>query len=174
MAVVVDAIVPGDFEVPTRLDTDRYFLKPLHIDDVVKDYLAVASNSSRLDRLMGPEYAEPEILTFEQDLLDVAWHHKEFQRRSSFAYGMWRLDGSACIGGVYIYPPDKGHFYAPAKPGFDAVVFMWVSQDAADDGLDEDLFETVKVWIQDVWPFERYAFPGREPSWEDWLELPDD
>ena len=172
MAVIKNAIVPEDFAVPVKLETDKYLIRPLHLHDVVKDYEAIATNMRRIDRLLGPDYSEPEVLTFEQDLLDVAWHHKEFQRRSSFAYGVWRPDDSECIGGVYVYPPDRGHFYASVKPGFDAVIFLWVSHDASDEGLDEHLFDTVKAWIRDSWPFGSYAFPGREPSWEEWEALP--
>lgn len=172
MAHVVESIVPDDFELPRVFETNQYRIRPLVVDDVVKDYEAIATNLDRLDRLMGPDYTEPDDLSFHQDFLDVAWHHKEFQRRSSFAYGVWRLDESEGIGGVYVYPPDRGHFYAPPKPGFDAVVFLWTTQKAATEGLDDHLFQTVKRWIADVWPFDAVGFPGREPTWEEWEKLP--
>jgi hypothetical protein len=39
---------------------------------------------------------------------------------------------------------------------------MWVRQSEYDLGLDEILFQTVKVWIDAVWPFDRVDYPGRE------------
>ena len=85
-------LVPDDFDVPVGMETDRYRLRMLSINDVVKDYDAVMSSIDHLKGVLAPDSPWPEGLTLEQDLIDLGWHQKEFQKRSSFAYTMMSLD----------------------------------------------------------------------------------
>jgi hypothetical protein len=97
-------------------------------------------------------------MSLEQDLIDLGWHQKEFQNRSSFAYTVMSLDESVCLGCVYIYPVKL--------IDTDAMVILWARSDS---GIDRSLFENVQSWVDTVWPFRRVAYPGRVQSWEDWL-----
>ena len=151
--------IPDDFEVPVTLETNEYRLRMLSINDVDMDYEAVMSSANHLSQVW-PDSDWPEGLTLEQNLIDLAWHQKEFQRRTSFAYTMVTLDEKKVIGCVYFYPT--------SKPGYDTEVFMWVRESELTTGLDSRLFETVRIWLKDDWPFENPAFPGRLISWEDW------
>ena len=99
-------------------------------------------------------------MTFEQDLIDLGWHQKEFQRRSSFAYTVVTLDESQVIGCVYIFSTTKGDF--------DATVLMWVRASVLDAGLDTILYKSVKQWLSQEWPFIKVAFLGRDIGWEEW------
>ena len=58
------------------------------------------------------------------------------------------------------------------KEGFDANVQMWVRASERGNGFDDQLFQTVRAWIERDWPFERVAYPGREISREEWDSLP--
>lgn len=102
-------------------------------------------------------------LTLEQDLEDLRWHQEEFQKKSSFAYIIMTPDESQCLGCVYLFPSTKS--------GFEAEVYMWVRKSAYDEGLDPILYETVKKWIVEKWPFKKVAYPGREIDWETWKSL---
>jgi len=166
--MAADPFVPESFDVPEQLETDSFRIRMLTIHDVVKDYDAVMSSLEYLQGLLLEEWGWPrDDLSLEQDLIDLAWHQKEFQRRSSFAYTVVTLDESRVIGCVYIFPFGKG--------GYDAEVTMWARSDMIDSGLDEELYKTVRSWIADDWPFERTAYPGRELSWEEFngLSTPD-
>ena len=151
--------IPDDFEVPATLETNEYRLRMLSINDVDMDYEAVMSSANHLSQVW-PDSDWPEGLTLEQNLIDLAWHQKEFQRRTSFAYTMATLDEKKVIGCVYFYPT--------SKLGHDTEVFMWVRESELNTGLDSRLFEAVRIWLKDDWPFENPAFPGRLISWEDW------
>ena len=153
--------IPDDFEVPVTLETNEYRLRMLSINDVDMDYEAVMSSVNHLSQVW-PDSNWPESLTLEQNLIDLAWHQKEFQRRTSFAYTMVTTDEKKVIGCVYFYPTSKS--------GYDAEVFMWVRESELITGLDSRLFETVRIWLKDDWPFENPAFPGRLISWEEWGE----
>lgn len=48
---------------------------------------------------------------------------------------------------------------------------MWVRTRELDSGPDAILFDAVKQWMADQWPFKKVAYPGREISWEEWYSL---
>jgi hypothetical protein len=157
----MSTFLPPKFKVPTLLQTEKFLIRPLKISDVVKDYDAVMSSLTHLEGIFGPNYRWPyPELTLEQDLIDLGWHQKEFQKRSSFAYTVMNIDESICLGCIYINPSDKENF--------DAEVFMWIRTSAYKDGLDDILFNTVKEWVANEWPFENVAYPGRDITWEEW------
>ena len=139
----------------------------LTVDDVVKDYDAVMTSVNHLKNAFGPNSTWPEEdLTFEQDLIDLGWHQKEFQTRRSFAYTVMNPSESQCLGCVYIDPT--------RKRGYDAEVYLWVRESELEKGLDPVLFQAVKQWIAKEWPFKKVAFPGREVDWETWGALPEE
>lgn len=153
--------VPSDFEVPEKLETRHLRLRMLTVNDVVKDYDAVMTSIEHLHGVFGPDSQWPSRdLTLEQDLIDLGWHQKEFQRRSSFAYTVVSPDERTVLGCIYIFPTDKNTF--------DSEVTMWVRKSAYDEGLDSILFTTVKEWISREWPFKNPGYPGREISWPNW------
>ena len=154
--------IPTDFKIPEVLETDRFRLRMLTVNDVKLDYDAVMTSIEHLQETQpfGPNHKWPtKDLSYEQDLIDLGWHQKEFQRRTSFAYTMMNLDETECLGCMYIYPSDN--------PNYDAIVIMWVRQSEVANGLDEILFSSVKKWIQDKWPFKKVAYPGRDVSWDE-------
>src|SRR5580692_2732294 len=101
------SFTPKDFEAPAGYETPDFRARMLAISDVVKDYDAVMTSVERLQKVFGPSGRWPEGLSFEQDLIDLGWHHKEFQMRRSFAYTVMSPDESQCLGCVYIYPSSQ-------------------------------------------------------------------
>lgn len=150
------SLVPADFNVPTGLETPDFRVRPLLISDVVKDYDAVMSSAEHLQGVFAPSGSWPDGLTFEQDLIDLGWHHKEFQRRASFAYTVMSLDEAQCLGCLYINPTDL--------PGHDAEAFCWIRASHA-AALDAKLYDVLRAWIETAWPFKAVAYPGRALGW---------
>jgi hypothetical protein len=156
------AFVPDDFDVPTELKTADFLIRPLLISDVVKGYDAVMTSADHLQGVFGPGRSWPYGLSFEQDLIDLGWHHKEFQRRRSFAYTVMTLDETECLGCLYINPTEL--------PGYDAEVFCWVRARHA-QALDARLYDALRAWIDTRWPFKAVAYPGRALPWETFAAL---
>jgi hypothetical protein len=154
--------VADDFDVPEVLETSEFRLRMLTINDLVKDYDAVMSSVDHL-KAVWPDSGWPEGLTLEADLIDLGWHQKEFQIRSSFAYTLVTPDESRVIGCIYINPT--------RARGYDSEVYLWVRASELDGGLDDRLFSTVKQWLANDWPFRNPAFPGREIDWTLWESL---
>ena len=158
-------LVPDDFDVPLRLETERLRLRPLLTSDAVKDYDAVMTSAERLQTVFRPGGSWPDGLTLEQNLKELAWHEIEFQKRRSFAYTVVSLDESRILGCLYLHPTGRG--------GHDVEVSLWVRASEAESGLDAHLYGTVRGWIAEAWPFENPAYPGRKIAWSDWAALPE-
>ena len=159
-------LVPDDFDVPLRLETERLRLRPLLTSDAVKDYDAVMTSAERLQTVFRPGGSWPDGLTLEQNLKELAWHEIEFQKRRSFAYTVVSLDESRVLGCLYLYPTRRG--------GHDVEVSLWVRASEAETGLDDHLYQSVRRWIAEAWPFRNPAYPGREIAWADWAALAED
>ena len=154
--------VDGDFVVPQQLETEEFRLRMLTVNDVVKDYDAVMSSADHLIAIW-PGSGWPDGLTLEQNLIDLGWHQREFQSRSSFAYTVVTLDESRIIGCVYIYPT--------RKRGYDAEVYLWARESAIGSRPDIKLYDAVDKWLEEKWVFENVAFPGREIDWDVWNSI---
>lgn len=152
-AEVNKRLIPEGFEVPAKLETREFRLRMLTVHDVVKDYDAVITSAEHLHGLFGTGSNWPRNLTLEQNLIDLGWHQKEFQKKSSFAYTVTTLDEACCLGCVYIYPGQTADQ--------DAEVFLWARQSELASGLEERLFSAVKNWIAEDWPFKSVVYPGR-------------
>ena len=156
--------VPAEFVVPSELVTANFTLRMLSVGDVEKDFEAVTLSAARVSKVW-PDSGWPAGLTLRQNLIDLGWHEKEFQNRTSFAYTMVAPDESEVLGCVYVYPTDKA--------AHDAEIFLWVRESEVANDLDEALFEVVQRWLASAWPFVNPAYPGRTISWAQWDSLPE-
>ncbi len=145
--------VPTDFDVPAVLETERFRLRRLTVEDVEKDYEAVVESRELLHSTYGGTWPR-EGFTLEENLQDLERHQQEFLDRKAFAYTVVSLDEGRVLGCVYINPP--------RRTDADAEIYMWVRQSEYDNGLDAILFQEVRNWISSAWPFAEVAYPGRE------------
>ena len=154
-------LVASDFVVPNGLETETFRLRMLSVHDLIKDYDAVMASREQIQGVFGPQSQWPTAdLSLEQDLIDLGWHQKEFQNRTSFAYTVMSLDESRCLGCVYVYPTHS--------QTYDAQVILWARtiKEEQKNSLEEKLLSAVKQWMREDWPFANVAFPGRDIAWE--------
>ncbi len=155
-------IEPGT-DLVTVVEAEKFRIRPMTVRDAVIDYEAVAGSPTELGTAFGDPDAVPMPYTFEQEMIEVGWHQKEFQMGFSFCFIVTSLDEERSYGNVYVFPATRGDY--------DAEVYTWVTKDVLDSGLGEELFEVAHKWIVDSWPFENVAYPGREIDWETWESL---
>lgn len=152
------SFLPREFAIPTPPSTDEFVLTPLRVDHVVLDYEAVMSSRERLWSLFGAGWGWPAAdLSLMQDLVDLGWHQKEFQRRSSFSWAVLTPDARKVLGCCYLDPT--------TREGFDAEALYWVRSDAIDSGLEERVSAVYRAWLAAHWPVARIAYPGRDQGW---------
>ncbi len=154
-------LVPPSFEPPRRLNGGKFVFRPLTIDDARRDFAAVDASRERLRGVFGPssEWPSPE-LTLAQNRIDVAWHHKEFQRRDAFTYAVVDPDDTVELGCLYVQPT--------ARSAYDVAVYFWIAETGHNRGLAESIETHLREWIDQEWPFEAVAYPGRDIPWTDW------
>lgn len=145
--------LPRDFPVPKLVETARFRMRSITIHDAFKDYDAVMSSREHLWRRFGATWGWPaEDLTLEQNIVDLGWHQKEFQLRSSFDYAVMALDESRLLGCVYIDPPHAD--------GTDADIWYWARQSELASGLEDALGSFLHSWLVTAWPFATVTING--------------
>jgi hypothetical protein len=156
-------LVPNDFDIPP-LSVDRYRLEPLTNRWVLEDFAAIIESLPHLDGLIGPPGSAPAPAeyTLETNVLELAWHEREFRTRHSFAFAAITHDDQREVGCMYLYPSPR--------PDEDAVGISWARWDPADPDGDARFFDEFRSWVEREWPFTPVAYPGRCISWADWLD----
>jgi len=95
-----------NWQIPTHYQLGSFNLKSLNTAQNARDYSAIMESVDNI-RSAAPQLTWPKGLTLEQNLIDLAWHQKEFETRRSFA---WTIeDGSSeYLGCAYVYPSMDG------------------------------------------------------------------
>ena len=146
--------LPPEFTVPAVVETERFRLRSITIHDAFKDYDAVMSSREHLWNRFGATWGWPAAdLSIEQNIVDLAWHQKEFQLRSSFDYAVMSLDERRLLGCVYVDPPHE--------PETDADVWFWARQSELSSGLEDQLGRFVVSWLASAWPFRKVTLNGK-------------
>jgi RimJ/RimL family protein N-acetyltransferase len=141
-------------DVPNRLVTDEFILRPIVASDVELDYAAVMESK---------EYLRPweqtgwpaEDFTLEDDLKDVVMLEERHNARHAFTWTMLDLDETVCLGCVYIMPPDaRSYRESRITPVGDAqwqdyggLVNFWIRTSRLSSGIDERLLAAMRPWF---------------------------
>lgn len=124
-------------EPPRDLGLGPVRLRLLGLDDLDPDFAAVMESEAALQGLFDPGDTWPTGLTLRQNTLDLAWHEKEFQRGTSFAWGIW---GQGYLGSAYLYPDPTGRAVAHAV--------HWVRSGVTDPGLRAAIAAAWGDWVR--------------------------
>lgn len=143
-----------DFVVPAIVDAGTFRLRPITIHDAFRDYDAVMSSREHLWARFGDAWGWPAAdLSLEQNIVDLGWHQKEFQLRSSFDYVVASRDGARQLGCVYVDPPDD--------ESVDAGVWYWARASELASGLEDRIAAFLPGWLADAWSFRVVDINGR-------------
>lgn len=156
-----DAFVIAEFEAPTEIIGWGFKLVPLGPELVDIDYEAYMTSIEHLQSTFSRGGNWPrEGITAEEAMQDMLNEQERFENRESFAYAVLTREGDRELGCVYIRPS--------SKEGYDAQVTLWVTQEEFEKGFDDTLYTWTKYWVEQSWPFNNVAFPGRDIAWEEW------
>lgn len=147
----ITPFTPEDFPPPELLKTEDFTIRKLLAKDVYLDYMAVMSSIDIIHKTRGGTWPTPD-LSFEDDFIDLAWHQREFEHGSSFAYTVMNHEETECLGCLYFYPAG---FRKEAQADADVDVSFWVTQKAYDQGLYPKLYKTIQKWLEQDWPFKK-------------------
>ncbi len=160
------SMVPEGFNVPERLVTETFTLRPLLAKDAEVDFEAWTTSVEHLQGIFGPRSSWPSTdIGLEDNTIDLAWHQREHEMRSSFAFAVVSPDDTTSLGCVY--------FTSARKLGYEVETYYWVRASQLRSGLDIALGDAVRSWLKDDWPFQRIAYPGRDVQWPQYEALED-
>jgi len=124
--------------IPMVYGLGEFTLRALSIHDLERDFLAVMESAADI-KAANPRSSWPDGLTKEKNLIDLAWHQREFAARRSFAWVIEDAEG-AYLGCLYVYPSITGEKSAEvawwwrtnavvAKPSFREHLRAWLLGD---------------------------------------------
>lgn len=145
--------LPKEFKVPDNVKTEDFLFRKLTTRDVYLDYIAVMSSIDVIRRTRGGSWPTTDY-TFEDDLINLGWHQREFENRSSFTYTVFTTDNETCLGCFYFYNPG---FREEIDTAYDVDISFWVTQEAYNKGLYKKLYTELKNFIVG-WPFKNPYF----------------
>jgi hypothetical protein len=151
-------LIPENFQAPPEYKTDNFTIRKLCYSDAKLDYEAVMSSIDIIKKTRGGAWPTPD-LSFVDDQIDLAWHQREFENGTSFAYTVMSPDETECLGCLYLYP--AGFRDDSSKDG-DVDVSFWVTQKAYNNGLYPKLYHALDLWLKTDWPFKKVAYTNRE------------
>ncbi len=151
-------LVPDSFEVPEKLETPEFVIRKMVFDDAQLDYKAVMSSIDIIKKTRGGDWPT-EDLSFKDDQIDLGWHQREFENRTSFAYTVMSKDGTECLGCLYLYPPG---YRSELSKDAEVDVSFWVTQKGYDQSLYSKLYKVLDDWLKTAWLFKRVVYTNKE------------
>ncbi|UYO00709.1 MAG: hypothetical protein KIT02_05710 [Devosia sp.] len=125
-------------------------MQALTIADLDRDYDAIMASADDI-RAANPGSRWPDGLTKDDNLIDLAWHQREFRARRSFSWVIENASGDY-LGCLYVYPSISGE--AAAR-----VAWWWHT---GHGGSDAELRVLLTNWLSGAdWP--RLDYRLQEP-----------
>lgn len=157
---MINKLIPGNFKVPEVFKTSEFVIRKLCFSDAELDYKAVMSSIDIIKKTRGGLWPSLD-LTFTEDQIDLGWHQREFENKTSFAYTVMSLDEKECLGCIYFYPPG---YRSEKSKNADVDVSFWVTKSAYEKGLYSILFKRLDSWLKSDWPFKKIVYSNKELS----------
>jgi hypothetical protein len=163
---------PEDQEVPERLKSDVFILRPLRATDVKLDYQAVIASRAKLLKRTAGRWPK-EGFTIQENLSDLEYHEQQHQERNEFTFTIMNVSESECLGCIYIYPLAKSLKTSVGMndiaslniSDYEAWLTFWVTPNAVEQQLDRQVVVNLRRWFSEEWVFSKVVLSfGPRPS----------
>lgn len=148
-----------DFQAPAELNYEDIRAKTLTRDDLQADMDGVNSSLELIRNTRGGSWPS-EPVTKDFDLLDLAWHEREFRDGTSFAYVVYSDTGDY-IGCFYLYPMGVRTELTEDLMNYDVDASWWVTQQAYEQGYYEKIYKALQHWLSEF-PVENVYYSNKE------------
>lgn len=154
--------VPDGFAPPLKLSYEDIIATPLTRADLKEDLVAVNSSLDIIRKTRGGSWPKEE-LSEEFDLLDLAWHEREFRDKTSFAYVI-HLTSGEYVGCFYLYPIGERTEFNDKTKDYDVDASWWVTQTMYDAGYYKKSQTALNEWLKNDFPFVSVYYSNRETA----------
>ena len=148
---------PGSAPVPDEMRTSRLSLRPLRATDVELDYDAVMSSAEMLRRWSQSSWPADDF-TLIENLDDLQRHEHEHNERQAFTFTVLNLEGTRCLGCVYLTPLSPLELQLCEGAAFATNIRFWVRASEVVNDLDRHLLASLREWLQTEWAFDCIVF----------------
>jgi hypothetical protein len=152
---------PSDFRAPVQFAFEDLSARPLTRSDLKADMEAVNSSIETIRKTRGGTWPEEEV-SEEFDLLDLAWHEREFRDGGSFAYVVYDAT-ERYIGCFYLYPMGVRTELTEGLLDYDMDASWWVSTEAYEQGYYDKLYAALQLWLKEF-PVESIYYSNKETT----------
>jgi hypothetical protein len=152
--------LPEGVTAPAELTFEDLAARPLSQADLKDDLQAVNSSIEVIQSTRGGAGLK-EQLSEEFDLLDLAWHEREFRESNSFAYVVYNTSGRY-IGCFYLYPLGFRAVLTEELLGYDVDASWWVSTEAYEQGYYPKLYQALQEWLPEKFAFNKVYYSNKQ------------
>jgi RimJ/RimL family protein N-acetyltransferase len=166
---------PENEEIPERLMTKEFLIRPLSTTDVELDYKAVIANRENLLKRTNGRWPK-EGFTTEENLQDLEYHEEQHHKRTEFTFTIMNVDETKCLGCIYIHPlkeelkkyVNESQLNDLNIKDYEAWMTFWVIPTVVTQKLDKRIVEELKKWFTEEWAFSRIVliFGSRLATYE--------
>ena len=153
-------LLPNDVEPPKKLVSERFLAKPLTREDLNADLEGVNSSIDTIQKTRGGSWPT-EKLTKDFDLLDLAWHEREFRDGDSFAYVIYSNDGEY-LGCFYLYGIGLRTPLNNETIDYEVDASWWVTTDAYEAGYYAKVYHALQQWLSNDFRFTKVIYSNKE------------
>lgn len=151
--------LPTGFTAPEELAYQDVKARPLSREDLKADIEGVNSSLEIIRQTRGGSWPS-EPVSEEFDLLDLAWHEREFRDSQSFAYVVYDGNGRY-IGCFYLYPMGVRTTLSDKLVNYGVDASWWVTSAAYDEGYYQKLYAALGEWLK-LFPFNEIYYSNKE------------
>jgi len=96
--------------------------------------------------------------TLSENLDDLQRHEREHGERQAFTFTVLNLEGTRCLGCVYLTPLSPLELQLCEGAALGANISFWVRASEVLTDLDRHLFASLREWLQTEWVFDCIVF----------------
>ncbi|TDE99044.1 N-acetyltransferase [Occultella glacieicola] len=147
-----------ELEIPERLTTAAFLLRPILATDAELDHAAVMESRDYLRTWEQSSWPEDgfTVAANRKDLEGLEERHVD---RRAFTYTVLNPDETECLGCVYLMPTDASMFDGARITAvgnhlwsdYDTAVYFWVRRSALETGTDRVLLDELRAWLARDW-----------------------
>ena len=154
------AIVLSDgVSAPARLAHADFYAKTLTREDLVADMEGVNSSIETIRKTRGGSWPSAPVER-DFDLLDLAWHEREFREASSYAYVLYSNEGEY-LGCVYLYGLGIRTPLTDETIEYEVDASWWVTTKAYESGYYEKVYEALQKWLPEEFGFSKIMYSNK-------------
>jgi len=152
--------LPADFSPPEELVYADLRARALSRADLDEDVRGINASLELIRRTRGGAWPTGPVTT-DYNFADLVWHEVEFRERYSFSYAVYDST-DRYLGCAYLYPMGRRTTLTEDRLEYDVDVSWWVTLEAYDQGYYERLYQALRHWVSEVYPFRRPYYSNAE------------